>query len=90
MSLPMADQTGFLGERLTANIANVRSFSGVNQHVLFLSSLSSKSFSADRAGKRFHSGMYSHVRVQIASPESLAASRTEYLLPSLVPHEMLL
>lgn len=75
---------------MTANIANVGSLSGMDQHVLLLSSFPSKILSADRAGERFHSGVYSHMRVQVTSPESLAASRTKYLLPSLVPHEMLL
>lgn len=90
MSLPVADQAGLLGERLTANIANVGPLSGVDQHVLLLSSLPSKSLSADGAGERFHPGVHSHVRVQVASPESLAASRTEHLLPGFVPCEMLL
>lgn len=88
MSLPVADQARLLGKRLTANIANVWSFSGVDQHVLLLSSLSSKSLSADRTGERLHPGVHSHVRVQVASSESLAASRTEYLLSGFVPHKM--
>jgi len=90
MSFSVTDQTGLLGKRLTANVANVRSFSGVNQHMLLLSSLPPKSLSTDRAGERLHSSVHSHVRVQIASPEPFATSWTEYLFSSLVPHEMLL
>lgn len=79
-----------MGERLTANIANVGSLSSVDQHVLLLSGLPSKSLSTDRTGERFHPGVHSHMRVQVTSPESLTASWTEYLFPGFMPRKMLL
>lgn len=90
MSFPMADETGLLGKRLTANVANVGSLPGVDQHMLLLCCLSSKRLPTDRTGERLYSGVHPHVRVEVASSESLATGRTEHLLPGFVPHEMLL
>lgn len=90
MSLPVADETGLLGKRLAANIANVGSLPGVDQHMLLLSCLSSKRLPTDRTGERLYSGVHPHVRVKVASSESLTAGRTEHLLPGFVPHKMLL
>lgn len=90
MSLPMADETRFLGKRLTANIANIGSLPGVNQYMLLLCCLSSKCLSTNRTGERLYSGMHPHVRIKITTSESFAAGRTEHLLPGFVPHEMLL
>lgn len=89
MSLPVTDETGLLSKRLAANIANVGSLPGVNQHMLFLSCLPSKRLPTNRTGERLYSGVHPHVRVKVASSESLTAGRTEYLLPGFVPHEML-
>jgi len=90
MSLPVADQTRLLSKRLAANVANIRSLSGVNQHMLFLSCLSSKRLSADGTRERLHTRMHPHVRVKITSSKSLATGRAEHFLPGFVPHEVLL
>lgn len=90
MSLSVTDQSRFLCESLTANIADVRSLAGVYQNVLFLSGLSSKRFAAHRTRKGFHAGVYSHMRVEVAAAKSLSARRTQHLLPGLVPSQVLL
>jgi len=89
MSLSMADQAGFLSERLAANVADVRPLASVDQHVLLLSRLSPERLAAHGTRKRLYPRVHPHVRLEIASAESLAAGRTEDLLPGLVPREML-
>lgn len=90
MSLSVTDQSRFLCESLTADIADVRSLAGVYENVLFLSGLSSKRFAAHRTRKGLHAGVYSHMRVEVAAAKSLSARRTQHLLPGLVPSQVLL
>lgn len=90
MSLPVADQTGLLRERLAANVAFVGPLAGVNQHMLLLSGLPSELLAADRTRERLRARVHAHVGVEVAAAEPLAAGRAQHLLPGLVPHEMLL
>jgi len=85
----MADQAGFLSKRLAANVADVRPLASVDQHVLLLSRLSPECLAAHGTRERLYPRVHPHVRLEIASAESLTAGRTEDLLPGLVPREML-
>lgn len=90
MAFPVTNQARFLGERLATNVANVWPLPCVDKHVLLLSGLPSERFAAYRAGEWFDPGVHSHVRVQIPASKPLSASGAQYLLPRLVPSQMLL
>lgn len=76
MVFPVAHKSGFLGEGSSTNVADIRFFACVNENVLFLGSLSSEVFAADRTGKRFDAGVNSRVSLEIAGSEFLTARWT--------------
>jgi len=91
MSLPVADETGFLSKGLSAYVADVRSLAGVNQHVLLLRGLSREGFAADRARERPDTLMNPQVKVQVPLlAKGFAAGGTDDLLLALVPDQMLI
>lgn len=58
--------------------------------MLLLSCLPSERLSADGARERLDPGVHSHVGIEVATSEPLAAGRAQHLLPGLVPREVLL
>lgn len=90
MTLPMADETGFLRKGLAADVAGVGPLAGVYQHVLLLRGLPGEGLAADRTGERSDTLMDPQVKVQVPLlAESFAASGADHLLLALVPDQVL-
>lgn len=90
VSLPVADQSGLLGEGLAAYVADVRPLARVDEEVLLLRGPTAEGLLAHRARERLDARVDPHVELEVAPAEPLAARRAEYLLPGLVPDDVLL
>lgn len=86
----MADQPGFLGEGLTADVTDVWLLAGMYQYMLLLRGLPGEGLAADWTGERPDTLMNSQMKIQIPLlSKSLAAGRTHDLLLTFMPNQVL-
>lgn len=91
VDLPMADETGFLSERLAAHVAHVDTFTSVQEEVLAQAAVPGKRSAADRAVIRLITRMDPHVLPQVVIVEEcLAALLAHRLFLPLVLHQHVL
>lgn len=80
VDLPMADETGFLSERLAAYIARVDTLAGVQKEVLTQAAVPGERSAADRAAVRLVARVNPHVLPQVVILEECLATLLAYRL----------